>query len=179
MIVSNTHSSKVSRHLPTRFVYIDLGSNDGLSIDAFLPTKPKVLKSADSKFDGSNAVVADSVFFMPSNVSVSMYDKRNYEIVAVEANPHWTKQLEDQKAQYIANKTAKSYSLFNGTGISTKNGVGHLILDCSGNRTSAISNSIHSLFRSYCVWYLFSGCNDGSAGSTLLRYVGNLVNNIQ
>eukprot|EP01036_Dinobryon_divergens_P033115 gene33115-42832_t len=110
-------------NVPTRFVYIDLGSNDGLSIDAFLPTKPKAEKSADSALDGSNAVVlGDRAFFMASNASVPMFDKRSYEIVAVEANPRWTKILQDQKAQYEATNITKSYSLYNGTGISTKKG---------------------------------------------------------
>jgi hypothetical protein len=141
MILPNTHSSKVSHHFPTRFVYIDLGSNDGLSIDAFLPTKSK-LQSTVSAFDGSNAVlVGDSnrAFFMASNASVPMYDKRNYEIVAVEANPRWTKLLQEQKKQYEATNIVKSYSLFNGTGISTKNGVGHLILDCAGKQSDSVT----------------------------------------
>jgi hypothetical protein len=129
-----------SRHTQNRFIYIDLGAHDGLSIDTFLPTESSALTSSSRKtntaLDGSSAVVLDerAFFFMKGNDSHHhpMFDKRNYEIVAVEANPSFTPQLEKQKRRYDATKIAKFYSLFNGTGISTKNGVGHLILDCAG-----------------------------------------------
>ena len=128
-----------SRHTQNRFIYIDLGAHDGLSIDTFLPTESSALISSSRKtntaMDGSSAVALDErAFFMKVNDSHHhpMFDKRNYEIVAVEANPSFTPQLEKQKRRYDATKIAKSYSLFNGTGISTKNGVGHLILDCAG-----------------------------------------------
>ena len=61
-----------------------------------------------------------------------MYNKRNYEIYAVEANPHYTKQLLLQQRKYGDEKISKSYTLYNSTGISTKNGEGYLILDCKG-----------------------------------------------
>ncbi len=61
-----------------------------------------------------------------------MYDKRNYEIHAIEANPHYTEQLLRQKLKYEDKNVSKSYTLYNGTGISTMNGEGYLILDCHG-----------------------------------------------
>lgn len=148
LLFSVAESLKIgSRHTQNnRFIYIDLGAHDGLSIDTFLPSESSTSTSSfrrasNTAMDGSSAVVLDGrAFFVNDNGSHHhpMFDKRNYEIVAVEANPAFTAQLEMQQRRYDATKTAKSYSLFNGTGISTKNGVGHLILDCAGRHCNNV-----------------------------------------
>jgi len=114
-----------------RYIYIDLGTNDGSSVDAFLPSVNKTF--GGDATDGSNT--ANNSFFRSSSGAFSndpIYDKRNYEIYAVEANPRYTPILLQQQMRYNNEKISKLYALYNGTGISTKNGVSHLILDCPG-----------------------------------------------
>eukprot|EP01035_Chromulina_nebulosa_P029710 gene29710-39402_t len=144
LIISSIRASKNSHQFSNRYVYIDLGANDGESVDTFLPSINKVDKdvSGDGSFVISNS--ADNAFFKKSNTSDPMYDKRRYEIYVIEANPFFTKLLLQQKKRYEVEKLSKSYTLYNGTGISTKNGIGQLILDCKD-------------------------CNEGSAGSSINR----------
>lgn len=132
LIISSIRASKSSHQLSNRYVYIDLGANDGESVDTFLPSTAKVDKNiaGDGSFAISNS--ADNAFFQRSNNSDPVYDKRHYEIYVIEANPYFTELLMKQKQRYEVEKLSKSYTLYNGTGISTKNGVGHLILDCKG-----------------------------------------------
>jgi len=120
---------------PVRYIYIDLGTNDGKSVDAFLPTITKTTKLvSQANVDGS--LIANSAFFSSTREKVfandPKYIKANYEIYAVEANPRFTEVLLDQKRNYTRDKISKSYTLYNATGISTRNGVGELILDCHG-----------------------------------------------
>ncbi len=53
-------------------------------------------------------------------------------IYAVEAIPKYTAELLEQKSRYEGSQISKSYTLYNGTGILTVNGFGHIILDCPG-----------------------------------------------
>ena len=117
-----------------RYLYIDLGTNDGSSIDAFLPATSNN-KTKNIASDGSLARNKNILFFSPpgiQNKSDPKYNKSNYEIYAVEANPIFTAKLLLQKQRYEDSRISKSYTLYNGTGISTVNGFGHLILDCAG-----------------------------------------------
>lgn len=123
--------SKQLKTFVNRYIYIDLGTNDGSSVDAFLPSQG-FNETIKVENDGSKLAQGDKIFFTHNNYSIPIYDKRNYEIYAVEANPFFTSKLEAQKKHYMVHKLSKSYTLFNGTGISTKNGVGYLILDCPG-----------------------------------------------
>eukprot|EP01037_Dinobryon_pediforme_P024126 gene24126-25812_t len=123
-----TVNAGVSKHALNRYIYIDLGANDGASVDAFLPKDEITEKNI--AFDGSEKALNDKIFFQSSNNTNPMYDKRSYEIYVVEANPFFTPWLLEQQTKYETNKLSKSYILYNGTGISTKNGDGYLILDC-------------------------------------------------
>ena len=125
-----THSG-VSKHVSSRYIYIDLGANDGSSIDTFLPHETT---NKNIAFDGSGNAHSDKIFFQKINTTNPMYDKRSYEIYVVEANPVFTPMLIAQQKKYKTYKLSKSYILYNSTGISTKNGDGYLILDCPGNR---------------------------------------------
>ena len=94
-----------------RYLYIDLGTNDGSSIDAFLPTKSSFGTNIAS--DGSYAAEKGGIsFFMPATTkSDPMYNKSNYEIYAVEANPVFTAKLLEQKERYDGSHISKSYTL--------------------------------------------------------------------
>ena len=134
LIISSIRASKNSHQFSNRYVYIDLGANDGESVDTFLPSINKSNVDKDVSGDGSSVISnsADNAFFKKSNTSVPMYDKRRYEIYVIEANPYFTELLLQQKKRYEVEKLSKSYTLYNATGISTKNGIGQLILDCKG-----------------------------------------------
>lgn len=134
-----------------RYIYIDLGTNDGSSVDAFLPTRSRVSTGIQS--DGSASTRGSSFFSAKSENATSidpMYDKANYEIYAIEANPRYTPALLKQQERYLTNKISKSYVLYNSTGISIKNGRSQLILDCSGIKESFNTfnlNPSHDLLR--------------------------------
>jgi hypothetical protein len=134
LLISNIiGASKISHRISNRYVYIDLGANNGESVESFLPSENKAGKKVDG--DGSSVISssADNLFFKKANNNSNpMYDKRNYEIHAIEANPHHTEKLLRQQRKYEDEKVSKSYTLYNGTGISTMNGEGYLILDCHG-----------------------------------------------
>ena len=137
LVISNIQGSKKTHHLSSRsrYVYIDLGANDGESVEVFLPSVNTDSAVKNVAGDGSSAISssADNLFFKKANNNSNpMYDKRNYEIHAIEANPHYTEQLLRQKLKYEDKNVSKSYTLYNGTGISTMNGEGYLILDCHG-----------------------------------------------
>jgi len=133
IVISN--SGCLSAH---RYLFIDLGTNDGSSIDAFLPAASSSDNKKDKNIahDGSFAAANgnnDSFFFtLAANKSDPRYNKANYEIYAVEANPNYSARLLKQKKRYEDSLISKSYTLYNGTGISTQNGFGHIILDCPG-----------------------------------------------
>ena len=137
LLISNANiigASKISHRITNRYVYIDLGANNGESVESFLPSENKEGKKVDG--DGSSVISssADNLFFKKANNNSNpMYDKRNYEIHAIEANPHYTEKLLRQQRKYEDKNVSKSYTLYNGTGISTMNGEGYLILDCKGD----------------------------------------------
>jgi len=137
LLTSNGYDCQIRNVIPVRYIYIDLGTNDGKSVDSFLPTTTKVVSRAD--IDGS--LIANSAFFSSTRTNDlstdPKYNKGNYEIYAVEANPRFTEILLDQKRNYTKHKVSKSYTLYNATGISTKNGEGELILDCHGCKGDA------------------------------------------
>ena len=120
-----------SKHVSNRYIYIDLGANDGASVNNFLPNQ--VIADKNVVHDGSVEALTDKIFFEKSNSANPMYDKRSYEIYVIEANPFFTPWLLEQQKKYSTGKLSKSYFLYNSTGISTKDGDGYLILDCPGN----------------------------------------------
>jgi len=167
LLISNANiigASKISHRISNRYVYIDLGANNGESVESFLPSENKAGKKVAR--DGSSSS-ADNLFFKKANNNSNpMYDKRNYEIHAIEANPHYTEKLLRQKLKYEDKNVSKSYTLYNGTGISTMNGEGYLILDCHGEVNTILCIVIFSIFH-----YMIEceGCKDGSSGSTMKR----------
>ena len=72
-----TTNSGFSRHGSNRYIYIDLGANDGSSIDTFLPHETT---NKNIAFDGSGNAHSDKIFFQKINTTNPMYDKRSYEI---------------------------------------------------------------------------------------------------
>lgn len=103
-----------------RNIYIDLGSNDGQSIKSFLQPL-NISLDPSLAHDGSN--------YNGGKLRENFDGITNWEIFAVEANPKHTPDLESMKTWMVKEKMVKSFTLYNSTAVSTKNGFLTFILD--------------------------------------------------
>ena len=84
--------------------FIDFGANSGDTVQHFVtPQKANEGKSFLYNYD-IKGLGSDG----------------DWHIVAVEANPNYTPQLEALKAQYLLEKKVRSFELFNGTAVFTR-----------------------------------------------------------
>ena len=125
-----------------RNIYIDLGTNNGASIDSFLPTGESKKKQKDAT-DG--AYSTNSKYFSHKDYAANIALKKTFDIYALEANPRHTPTLRDQMNRYIQNNISNSYHLFSETGISTKDGTVSLIFDCDASRPDCMGAEGSSL----------------------------------
>jgi FkbM family methyltransferase len=134
------HSHRI-RNIP-RNIYIDLGTNNGVSIDSFLPTG----KSKKNQRDASDgAYSTNSKYFSHKDYAANSALKKTFDIYALEANPRHTPALRDQMNRYIQNNISNSYHLFSETGISTRDGTVALIFDCDAKRDDCLGAEGSSL----------------------------------
>ena len=109
-----------------RYIYIDIGTNDGTSIQSFVRGIYGGLSTDGSQvIKGGWKHVLEGCNFQNNTVL--------WHIVAVEANPRYTNQIQQLKTDLLQKKAIHSMSLYTGVAISTYNGHIDLILDGTGN----------------------------------------------
>ena len=130
-------------HFKHRVIYIDLGANDGVSVQNFAK---RILNNTflpgNIAYDGSK--VAGSGFGKIDHLNipdVSQY----FHIIAVEANPRYTAKLQSYKDTVLKNKFAQSYTLYNGTAISIADGTTEFIFDGGDGNAGATMNKYTTL----------------------------------
>ena len=107
--------------IESRNIFIDLGANDGSSVSAFINGISKT-SSVGVGIEGSQV----NRNKLRSNAGKGDND---WHVFVFEANIKHTPKLEAQRAQMLASKSVRSYTLFNGTAISTSNATLPFVLD--------------------------------------------------
>ena len=137
------NDDKKFSHFKHRVIYIDLGANNGDSVQNFAK---RILNNTflpgNIAYDGSDT--AGSGFGKIDHLKipdVSQY----FHIIAVEANPKYTAELQSYKDIVLKNKFAQSYTLYNGTAISIADGTTEFIFDGGDGNAGATMNKYTTL----------------------------------
>ena len=104
---------ELSQIVPSRNIFIDLGANNGKSISLCVEKKHSVGKDGHGDTGGLEGLCED----------------KNWEIVAFEANPMFSKDLMDLKDFYEKSKAVRKFHIFNETAIGVETGSTILALD--------------------------------------------------
>lgn len=136
-----------------RLVYIDLGANDGQSVTSFLQIRHsdnvEISNTDGSKLQKKHFRIGNPQLYRQLGIGKEFYeDNKNWEIVAVEANKHYSRQLKLQKRNLLTNNTVKSYTLHSNIAIGTFDGNITFLLDTHkgpGSAGSSVMNESYSV----------------------------------
>jgi FkbM family methyltransferase len=120
--------------LSFRYFYIDLGANDGSSVESFVgvPGRRNVAIDGSGKAPGLSDLTGIMNETSQTNMSVARTATAVWNVIAFEGNPLFNQKLEAKRANLLSEGKVKSYKLYNGTAISVKDGFVDFVLDNNG-----------------------------------------------